>query len=192
MVEKTQRPNEPRGDPARHRSLAALESGLCALPVASQDEGRVTLIVRRLADGARETLERARLTREEGLSGDDWSRRPPSDPEAQLAVMHSHVAQLIANGQPLTTFGDNLFVDLDLSAANLPTATRLRIGEAVVAVTPLPHDGCSKFNARFGADALRFVQARRTRERNFRGIYLRVVEPGEVWRGAAVKVVARG
>ena len=77
--------------------------------------------------------------------------------------MRRDVAELIANGQPLSVFGDNLFVEFDISAANLPAGTRLRVGEAVVEVTPLPHDGCRKFHGRFGQDALRFVQAPATR-----------------------------
>jgi len=125
------------------------------------------------------------------VPGDDWSRRPPRDPEAQLAVMCAPVAELIANGQPLVVFGDNLFVDLDLSNAEPAAGTRLRVGGAVVEVTPKPHNGCSKFHARFGADALRFVQAKPTRDRNLRGIYWKVIEPGAVAVGDAIDVVGR-
>jgi hypothetical protein len=155
----------PRGDASRHLALAALEAGLRVLPEAGKDAGRLALIVRRRADGVRETPERTRLTPAEGVPGDGWSRRPPRDPEAELAVMRRDVAEIIANGQPLTVFGDNLFVDLDISAANLPLGTRLRVGQAVVEVTAKPHNGCHKFKARFGEDALRFVQAPPTRDR---------------------------
>jgi hypothetical protein len=72
------------------------------------------------------------------VPGDAWSRRPPRDPEAQLAVMRRAVAELIANGQPPSRFGDNLYVDLDLSAPNLPVGTRLRVGEALVEMTAEP------------------------------------------------------
>lgn len=182
----------PPGDAARHLSLAVLESGLRALPAAPRDAGRLTMIVRRRSDGTRETPERAHLELEHGVPGDGWDRRPPRDPQAQLAVMRHDVATLIANGQALTTFGDNLFVDLDISAANLPQGTRLRVGNAVVEVTPKPHNGCLKFKGRFGQDALRFVQAAATRAQNLRGIYWKVVEAGEVRVGDAVSVVARG
>jgi MOSC domain-containing protein YiiM len=101
------------------------------------------------------------------------------------------VAELIANGQPITRCGDNLFVDLDLSAGNLPTGTRLRVGEAVVVLTPKPPNGCVKFRGRFGSDALRFVQAPATRHLNLRGIYWRVLEPGEVAVGAPIAVLSR-
>lgn len=182
----------PRGDASRHRSLAVLEEGLRALPQAGRDSGRVALIVRRRADGVRQTLERTRLTLEEGVPGDGWSRRPPRDPEAQLAVMRREVAELIGDGQPLTVFGDNLFVDLDICAANLPLGTRLCVGSAVVEVTAKPHNGCHKFKGRFGEDALRFVQAPPTRDQNLRGIYWKVVESGEVGVGDAIEVLARG
>ncbi len=181
----------PRGDAHCHRTLADLEASLAALPPAPREEGRLERIVRRHADGVREELEQARLSVEEGLPGDAWSRRPPRDPEAQLAVMRSDVAALIAGGQPLTVFGDNLFVDLELSADNLPEGTRLAVGEAIVSVTPMPHDGCAKFSQRFGPDALRLVQARATRTRNLRGIYWKVVEPGLARSGDPVRVLSR-
>lgn len=181
----------PLGDAARHRSLGDLEAGLRALAPPPVDVGRLLLVVRRRGDGLRETPARVRLSPEEGVPGDGWSRRPPRDPAGQLAVMRYAVAALIANGQPLTLFGDNLFVDLDLIAANLPVGTRLRVGEAVVEVTPKPHDGCAKFMGRFGEAALRFVQAPATRDRNLRGVYWKVVEAGEAAVGGAVEVVAR-
>ena len=181
----------PHGDASRHRPLAELEAGLRALPGPPRDAGRLALIVRRRADGVRETPERVHLVPEEGVPGDGWGRRPPRDPEGQLAVMRRDVAELIANGQPLTLFGDNLFVDLDISAANLPAGARLRVGGALVEVTPKPHDGCHKFKGRFGQDALRFVQAQPTRDQNLRGIYWKVVEPGEASVGALVQVISR-
>jgi hypothetical protein len=182
----------PQGDVSYYCPLAALVAGLRSLASPSRDVGRLALIVRRRADGVRETPGRVRLTPEEGVPWDGWDRRPPRDLVAQLAVMRRPVAELIANGQPLTLFGDNLFVDLDISAANLPTGTRLRVGEAVVEVTPKPHNGCRKFQGRFGQDAFRFVQAPPTRDQNLRGIYWRVVEPGEAGVGDEIRVLARG
>jgi MOSC domain-containing protein YiiM len=191
MADPAERACGPRGDPSRHRSLADLEAALCALARLPADSGRVALLVSRRADGVRETPARVLLTPEGGMPGDAWSRRLPRDPAAQLAVMRREVAELIANGQPLTVFGDNLFVDLDLSAANLPAGTRLRVGGALVEVTPKPHNGCLQFKGRFGRDALAFVSAKPTRSQNLRGIYWKVIAPGEVGAGDAVDVVSR-
>ena len=192
MTELAKEAYGPEGDATRHRAGADLDREIEALPSLPADAGCLRVIVRRLPDGRRERPLQVRLTREEGVPGDGWNRRPPRDPEAQLAVMCCDVAELIANGQSLDLFGDNLFVDLDLSAENLPEGTRLRIGEAIVEVTPFPHNGCSKFSARFGPEALRFVQASTTRNQNRRGIYWKVVEAGDVAVGDSIQVLTRG
>jgi len=181
----------PSGDPDRHLSLRELRDRWERLPPASTQSGVLRAIVRRLADGSRETLQQGVLSSQDGLLGDGWARRPPRAPEAQLAVMAYPVAKLVANGQPLTVFGDNLFVDLDITMNNLPTGSRLRVGEAEVLVTPKPHTGCAKFHKRFGDDALRFVQASGDRTQRLRGVFWRVVRPGNIWQGADVTVLER-
>lgn len=179
------------GDPARFLPLAALVERLARLAPAPRDRGRVAGLVTRVAGGRRETPARVVLSAAGGMPGDGWFRRSPAEPEAQLAVMQRDVAELIANGQPLALFGDNLFLDLDLSAASLPIGSRLRAGAALLEVTPKAHNGCAKFRGRFGDDALRFVAHPERRHRNLRGIYLRVVEDGAVACGDGVEVVSR-
>jgi len=126
------------------------------------------------------------------MPGDRWGRSSRPNPEAQLTVMQRDVAELIANGQPLELFGDNLVLDLDLSNANLPTGSRLRAGGVTLEVTPLPHNGCKKFRARFGLDALQLVSDTAIRHRNLRGVYMKVVEAGEIAPGDNVTVISRG
>ena len=65
------------------------------------------------------------------------------------------------------------------------------MGNALLEVTPFPHNGCHKFRDRFGADALRLVSEKARRPRNLRGIYLRVLEEGKVSVGDQVEVVSR-
>ncbi len=86
--------------------------------------------------------------------------------------------------------GDQLFVDLDLSAENLPAGTRLAIGaEAVIEVTAPPHSGCSKFTARFGLPAMKFVNSPEGKRLRLRGLNAKVVQAGTVRAGDAVRRV---
>ena len=181
----------PPGDPSRHLPLGELEQKLGTLPASPRDAGRVALLVRRRPDKVRETPTRIDLGPDTGVPGDAWGRGEKPDRAAQLTVMEIDVAEVIANGQPLTVFGDNLFLALDLSVENLPTGSRLRLGRALLEVTAKPHNGCRKFAARFGHDALRLVANPELRHRNLRGIYMSVVEAGEVAVGDAVAVVSR-
>jgi MOSC domain-containing protein YiiM len=183
--------SKSEGEPARYVALAELERALETRAAVPRDRGRVTLIVRRAPGGVREVVHRATFTPDEGLPGDAWGRGEHPKPDAQLAVMQADVATLIANGQPLPLFGDNLFLDLDLSAANLPAGSRVRVGQTTLEVTPMPHNGCLKLRARFGPDALRFVSMRERRHLNLRGIYMRVVEAGEVAEGDSAEVLSR-
>jgi MOSC domain-containing protein YiiM len=183
--------SESVGDAARFLPFDDLAAGLATLAPAPTDRGSVRLLVRRREHGRRESPDRVLLTAEGGVVGDAWSERGVPDPAGQIAVMQSDIARLIANGQPLELFGDNLFLDLDLSTANLPPDSRVRVGAATLAITPKAHNGCHKFRARFGDEALRFVASPTLRPRNFRGIYMRVVAPGEIAVGDPVEVLAR-
>lgn len=179
------------GNAAQFLALDHLQQALADRPAAPLDTGVLTRIVRRVEGGRRETLERTALTAAEGVPGDAWGRAPDRDPVAQITVMEADVAALIANGQSEELFGDQLFVTIDLAADSLPIGSRVRIGSAVLEVTPQPHNGCRKFMARFGNDALKFVSMKELRHRNLRGIYMTVVEDGEAAVGDPVVVVAR-
>lgn len=181
-----------------HVDTSTLEAGIPEVRGAPQDDGRVELIVRRPAVDEREVLEEAELVEGEGLAGDTWrvrgNRRMPdglANPAAQLTVMNARAAVLIAGDKqrwPLA--GDQLYVDLDLSLKNLPPGSRLAIGSAVVEVSPDPHTGCAKFNARYGEAALRFVNSPVGRELNLRGINTRVITGGIVRTGDVIRKVA--
>jgi MOSC domain-containing protein YiiM len=193
MPDDTSTWTTPEGDASRHLPMDALERGLDAMPAAPKDSGRVVALFARPGSNQRTPLDKAELTASAGMPGDRWShkRKGKGDPkpDKMLATMQAGVAELIANGQPIGLFGDNLLLDLDLSKANLPLGTRVKVGGATLEVTPEPHDGCLKFKGRFGADALRLVARKETREQNLRGIYLKVVEDGAVSVGDPVQVL---
>jgi hypothetical protein len=172
----------------RYLTPQELEAGLDEIRRSPADEGVLKSIVRRPQTGEREVLEEGRLDLWEGLVGDNWSVRgsPRTEdgsahPKMQLNVMNARVIALLAQEKSRWQLaGDQLFLDMDLSAANLPPGTRLRIGSAVIEVTDQPHTGCKKFVARFGFDAMTFVNSPLGKQLNLRGINARVVQPGVI------------
>jgi MOSC domain-containing protein YiiM len=153
------------------------------------------MIVRRPAVNEREVLTQAVLSLREGLEGDNWrsrgsSRTPDGSahPGMQLNLMNARVIALIAQEKarwPLA--GDQLYVDLDLSEDNLPPGTRLSLGTALIEVTAVPHLGCKKFVARFGLDAMKFVNSPLGRQLHLRGINAKVIRPGHIRQGDIVQ-----
>ncbi len=127
-----------------------------------------------------------------GLVGDRWHLGSSPTNDSQLTVMNARLAQLIASDrQGWALAGDQLYVDLDLSIENLPAGTRLSVGDAVIEVSDVPHTGCAKFSARFGTEALKFVNKSPGRELRLRGLNARVVEPGRVRVGDTISKLER-
>jgi hypothetical protein len=181
-----------------HRDLATLEAGLDEIRRSPRGCGRIELIVGRPNLGERAVVGEAMIDALTGLIGDNWSTRGSrtmadrsADPDAQLTVMNARVAALVAidpDRRPLC--GDQLYVDFDLSVANVPAGSRLKLGASVLEITELPHRGCGKFVERFGVDAMRFVNSDAGRELNLRGINARVVAGGLVRVGDPVLKVS--
>lgn len=162
-----------------HRTTAELEAFLDEIAQAPSDAGPVEMIVSRPAEDERVVAETGELNLAAGLVGDNWARRGEPNPDAQLTLINSRVLEaLTADRERWPLAGDQIVVDLDLSHANLPPGTRLRIGDALVEITAKPHTGCAKFAERFGREGLRFVNVGAGREGRFRGVYARVVEGG--------------
>jgi len=135
---------------ARHLSREELEAGLSEILRSPSDRGELRAVVIRPETDARLSLKECELSPERGVHGDNWARgcwlslpdgRP--HPDVQVAIMNARSSALIAQDEarwPLA--GNNLYVDLDLSAANLPPGTRLGLGSAILEITAVPHNGC--------------------------------------------------
>ena len=179
----------------RHLNREELEAGVDQIRAAPAEDGVVELIVRRPAVDEREILDEGELALDVGLVGDTWNARGSSrtpdggpHPEMQLNIMNARAIELIAGSRDRWALaGDQLYVDLDISGANLPPGTRLALGSAVIEVTAQPHTGCTKFSARFGSDAWRFVNSEVGKELHLRGINAKVVQPGTVRCGDKIQ-----
>lgn len=175
----------------RHLSSDDLNAGLPVVEAAPLNDGRVEMIVRRPATDQREALNEAELSAELGLVGDNWSQGK-ANPECQLTLMNSRAADLVAAGarDRWALAGDQLYVDLNIGSENLPTGTRLAIGDkAIVEVTAEPHTGCAKFIDRFGVEAMKFVNGPVGRPLCLRGINTKIVQGGTIRVGDSLRKI---
>jgi MOSC domain-containing protein YiiM len=132
----------------------------------------------------------AELDLQRGLIGDRWELSESPKRHSQVTLMNAAVARVIGHAERSGfDSGDNFYVDLDLSEDHLPAGTRLELGSAILTVTDKPHRGCIKFRARFGDDALRWVNLEELRAHRLRGIHCEVSKGGEVSEGDAIIVV---
>jgi hypothetical protein len=177
-------------------TTTGLEAALDHLRSAPADTGALALVVRRPEPGARELLDEGVLDEVNGLVGDNWLSRATSRAvaegrhlDAMITVMSSRMVGLLADtDEERALAGDQLYVDLDLSHDSLPAGSRIAVGdEAVLEVTAKPHAGCRKFLARFGADAVGFVNSGEGTRLRLRGLNARVVRGGTVRPGDVVR-----
>ncbi len=161
---------------------------------APADRGRVESIVLRPAVDERIVVQAAIVDTDGGVVGDSWrsrgsgSRSP--NPSAQVTVMSVRaLAAIEADPSRWPLAGDQLLVDADLSVTNLPAGSRFAVGDVILEVSETPHTGCSKFRARFGADALRWVNSPDGRELRLRGVNTRVIQGGAVQVGDVIRKV---
>jgi hypothetical protein len=161
---------------------------------APADKGQLELIVRRPAVDARELVDEAHLDLDLGLIGDRWATREAAKTPVYLAAQLTVIGtRLLATIEPdrarWPLAGDQLYVDLDLCEEHLPAGSHLAIGSAVVEVSEEPHTGCAKFSARFGSEALRWINSPIGRAHRLRGLNARVVTAGSVRVGDVVRRV---
>ena len=179
-----------------HVPRASLDPQLPALRALSSEQGTLERIVVRPTEGERELPETAELTLEHGLVGDRWRanahiRDGRVNRENQLTIASTRLLGLIADPERWPLSGDNLLVDMGLDMESLPVGSRLAIGdEVIVQISEVPHTGCAKFSARFGSDALKFINSPEGRELRLRGVNAHVIVPGTVSTGDTVRRIS--
>lgn len=178
-------------------SLTDLEVGLEHIRQAPKDYGTLKMIVRRPRVDERDVIDHGELSITEGLVGDSWksrgSRHTPDGSAtlySQITVMNARCAALLAQSEERWALaGDQLFVDFDLSEDNIPPGTRLAVGSAILEVSAEPHSGCKKFSARFGVEAMKFVNSPEGKRLHLRGINARVIEAGAIRVGDIISKI---
>lgn len=179
-----------------HPTLSHLADHIDGLRRAPRDLGTLDLVVRRPAVARREVLTEGVLDEAAGLVGDNWLARATRRAveagrhlEAQVSVMSARMVRLLGDTDEARAMaGDQLYLDLDLSPANLPTGSRLALGDrAVIEVSAKPHNGCRKFLKYFGEDAVTFVNSAEGKSLRLRGFNARVVTGGTVRPGDVVR-----
>src|SRR5215475_15975450 len=120
----------------QHLSYEDLEMRLGHIRDSPANRGVVVLVVRRPAVGLRELPAEAVLDPAAGLVGDNWLARGSTstpdgsaDLQRQVTVMNARVAELVAGGtERMALAGDQVYVDFDISVANLPAGSLLAVG----------------------------------------------------------------
>lgn len=155
---------------------------------APKDNAPILTLCVRPAEGEREFTQTLRLDPEQGVVGDRWLRKTwiylpdgQPDPRIQVCLMGSRVLELVRReGNGAMHPGDNIIADMDFSEANLPVGQRLRVGTAVIEVSDVFNTACSKWQQRYGADSLKWINLPENKPLRLRGILALVVEAGEV------------
>lgn len=180
----------------RQLTTEELNKGLDEILQSPADAGLIEMLVLRPEVDHRDVVETLQLIEGSGARGDNYVTRGSSrtedgraHPEAQITIMNSRVLQLLSAGDRdrWPWAGDQILVDMDLSTGNLPTATRLRLGSALLEVTAKPHTGCGKFSQRFGLDAVKWVN--HDPDLRLRGLNAAVIESGSCSVGDVITKV---
>ena len=176
-------------------SMIQLETGMEYIREAPNDNGILKMIVRRPAVDEREQIDEGELSTDDGLVGDTWKLRASShtpdgsaNTKSQITLANSRAIALLAQTEDRWALaGDQLYVDMNIGEENLPPGTRLSIGSAIIEVSDQPHSGCKKFSARFGVEAMKFVNSPEGKKLHLRGINTTVVQSGTIRVGDVVR-----
>lgn len=178
--------------PATAEDLAAALPGILAAP---RDAGVVRLLCARPKPNARTFPQVLSLTRASGVVGDFEMSRPwltlpdgRPDPQIQVSIMSWQVLNLVWRDRDRVVHpGDNIAVDMNLTADNLPTGTLLAAGTAVLRISAEPNDGCAKWKVRAGKAAYAWTMHPDHAPLRLRGLFCSVEQDGELRLGDTLR-----
>ena len=174
---------------------ATLEAATDHVNAAPRDGATIEMLCNRPDFGARNFTDRLAVTRAGGVENCRWTKYPwmtledgSPDPRIQVCVLQRRVLDLVwKEGAEIVHPGDTFIADMNMSEENLPAGTLLKAGSAVLRVSDVWNDACTKWKARYGVDALEWVRA--SPELRLRGILCEIVEDGVLENGARVEKV---
>ena len=169
-------------------TLEQLQTRLEWVLDAPADNAPITTLCVRPAEGERSFVSSMQLDTEKGVVGDRWIRKTwmhladgSPDPRIQVCLLGARTLELVrTNPDTMPYPGDNIIADMDFSKANLPVGQRLQVGTAVIEVSDVFNNACSKWRQRYGDDALRWINLPENLPLRLRGILCRVVTAGTV------------
>ena len=172
---------------------ATLEAATDHVNAAPRDSATIEMLCNRPDFGARNFTDRLAVTRAGGVENCRWTKFPwmtledgSPDPRIQVCVLQRRVLDLVwKDGDETVHPGDTFIADMNMSEENLPAGTLLKAGSAVLRVTDVWNNACTKWKARYGVDALEWVRA--SPELRLRGILCEIVEDGVLENGARVE-----
>lgn len=175
-------------EPANPVTAKELAAGLSAVLSAPKDQGQIRLLCSRPKPNARTFPKSFRLTRSHGVQGDFEMSRPwlvlpdgSPDPRNQVSIMSWRVLDLVWRDRDPSAYpGDNIAVDMNLTAENLPVGTLLQAGSAILRVSDEPNNGCVKWKVRCGRDAYAWVIDPDHLPLRLRGLFCSIEQDGVV------------
>jgi hypothetical protein len=179
-------------NPVTAKELAAALPAILAAP---RDAGVTRLLCSRPKPNHRTFPQTLTFTRASGVAGDFESSRPwltlpdgSPDPRNQVSIMSWQVLDLVWRDRDRVAHpGDNIAVDMNLTAHNLPVGTLLAAGTAILRVSDEPNDGCVKWKVRSGRAAYDWSTRDDHLPLRLRGVYCSVEQDGEMHLGDTLR-----
>ncbi|EEE35545.1 conserved hypothetical protein [Rhodobacteraceae bacterium KLH11] len=173
------------------------EAAMPDILAAPKDDAAIESLCFRPFQGGRSFPDNLQMSAEHGIKGerwltDPWLRLPDGrpDPRIQVSILPLRVMNLCWRDRTNAVHpGDTMVADLDMSEANLPVGTRLRVGSAVIEVSDMFNTACVKWQARYGDESLHWINHPTYRPLRLRGVLCRIVVDGTVHDSDRIRVM---
>lgn len=170
------------------KTIEELNARLPHICEAPRDVGEIHKLCFRPGFRKREFVDELTLSVTEGVIGDRWKeygwlKLPDgaADPRIQVCILSKRVLDCVwQEGDGVDYPGDTMIVDMEMSEANLPVGTQLQVGSAIIEVSDVFNNACTKWVARYGKQSRQWINLPENVPLRLRGILCRIVQDGDV------------